>query len=234
MPALDGVATGGGTGTPIVTSGNLTCSNTNNVICVAVLNNGAAVSGVTGGGVTFTSRAIVGTLTELEFWTGFSTAAFNDVVSVAIPGGSSFAHVTAFGMHGPPSSSYFDVNGSLPATGGSDPLSLSTTAAHTIILGMYRFASTASPTEGSGFTIIDGSGFMLVEYLEAVTAQTSLSITVGTGAGNANGGIGDALVFAAAGGSVIKTFGGLANASTKQVLAVTNASVKTFDGVSNV
>ncbi len=38
---------------------------------------------------------------------------------------------------------------------------------------------------------------------------------------------------AGAGGSVIKTFGALANASTKTVLAVANASVKTFDGVAN-
>ncbi len=188
--SLDGTASGNGVTSSLVTT-TLACSNAGNVICVAVLANGQNVTSITGGSVTFTQRAVIGSYIEL--WTGYASGTFNSALTVNIGGGGAFTTAHAFGVSGCPSSSYFDTNVSLPNEGTTDPRTVSTTAADTFIIGAFRMAGTQDPTQGSGFTKILGNNYLLTEY-KIVSAQTSLSVTIGTGVGDSNGAIGDALV----------------------------------------
>ena len=84
-----------------------------------------------------------------------------------------------------------------PVTGTTDPLSITTTHANTMVIGSFRMNSTSTPTQGTGYTIISGANFLLSEYQIFSSTQSGLSVTIGTGAGDANGCIADALVAAA-------------------------------------
>lgn len=79
--------------------------------------------------------------------------------------------------------------------GHPDPLSITTTVADTFIFAAFREAGTATPTAGSGFTLLlnSGAAFALSEYKIVSSTQSSLSITQTTGSGNANGGVAGAI-----------------------------------------
>jgi hypothetical protein len=106
---------------------------------------------------------------------------------------ATFNTIDIFAVNGAKTSAPFDVNGSLPAISATDPVSVSTTAANTMILAAFR-NSAGSSTAGTGFTLIGGADFQLTEYKIVSAAQTGLSVTMGTGAGTSNGAIGDAIV----------------------------------------
>ncbi len=121
------------------------------------------------------------------------------------------------------------------------------------------YASSASPTisvtTGSEDLVIDGlcinaamsplNGYQTQRWDAGPGAIYAMGCSTANGTGgsvsmgwNCGAGVPSAYIVAAfkAGGSsssVIKTFDGLANASTKTVLALANASVKTFNGVAN-
>ena len=62
-----------------------------------------------------------------------------------------------------------------------------------VVLASYRMNTQSSPTAGTGFTgIALNSDFLLTEY-KAVSSGGAVSATIGTGAGNANGGLVDVL-----------------------------------------
>lgn len=214
--SIDGTAsTFGNSGSSVATDAALTCSNAGNVINVVITTNGSTVSSVSSGGVSFTLRKRQTTGSDhLEYWTGYNAGTHNAVVTVSFTGTSSFATIHAWGSNGAPSSAYFDVNASLPDAGTTDPRTVSTTAADTMIIGAFRFGSTANPTNGTGFTQIlgaSGSGYTLTEYKIVSAAQTGLSVPVGTGAGNANAAIADAIVqdgAAPAGHPTMRRWGG--------------------------
>jgi hypothetical protein len=197
--SLDGVAVANDITDQNPVTGTLTCSSSGNIIVVCVLSNfDVAVDSVTGGGVTFTRHAQQ-TGTRIEMWSGYSSGTFNAAITVN-RSGSSFICVHAFGINGAPSSNWFDTNAAVPTTGATDPLSISTDTADTFIIGTYRMASTANPTAGTGFTVIAGdtgsNHYMLTEYKIVSSTQSSLSVPIGTGSGDANGGIVSAVVSA--------------------------------------
>ncbi len=179
------------------------------VICVAVEANGGPVTSITARGLTFTKRSgptSSGTDQTLEIWSAASsTAQTSLVITVNTSFASRFATVDAFGVSGCDITTIWDSNASLPdvrGTGGptADPAIVSTTTADTFIIGAFRMGSQATPTAGTGFTAISGADYLLTEYKIVAAAQTSLNVTIGTGVGDANGAIGDAIIIAAAAG----------------------------------
>ena len=200
---LDGsVAVYGSSGNS-VTTGTLTNTYAGDVICVAVTlntNNAATVGSITATGATFAFRASAYNSPSigLEYWVGYAAGIFSSAIVVNFTAATTFCTIHAFAFNGTAATNYFDVNASLPATSGAipaDPLSISTTAAATIIVGVFRQATVAEPTATGVFTTIfggAGNGYMLSEYEIVSTVQSSLSVTAGTGAGDTNGAIADA------------------------------------------
>jgi hypothetical protein len=117
-------------------------------------------------------------------------------ITVTMSGAVDFGEVAAFGISGANTLTPLDNNGSLPATisgSATDPLSVSTNNPNDFIFGAYR-TNTASPTSGSGWTQIIGNSYMLIEYQTVSSNQSGLSVTIGTGAGSANGGVATAIM----------------------------------------
>lgn len=213
---LDGTASILATSGLSASTGTLACANAGNIICVDVLANlSASISSITGGGVTFSQRAVAGSGTSLIYrWTGYSSGIFNAAITVNFSPASTFASVHAYGVSGAPSSSYFDPNGALPDVGNGDPRSVTTSNAIDIILAAFRMGSTPDPTAGNidgvAATQIlgaSGSGYLLTQYRNVSATITGGSVTIGTGAGDSNGGIADAIIAAAAAGGFIPIIG---------------------------
>lgn len=173
----------------------LTTSNGNDLICVVITTNGGPVTGVTSSHLTFSLRARGGSANQtIEFWYAVASSALTSEVITVATTTSTFITVDAFGVSGVDTSTKFDSNGVLPVQNtGTSQSSISTTASTTFALGAYRVA-TASPTQGSGWTLISGANFQLVEYQIFSSPQSGTGVTIGTGAGQENGGIADAFV----------------------------------------
>lgn len=172
---------------------------------LAVLwNSDVTVTGITGGSLTWTRRASQdnGSNTRIELWSAPATGAVSsEIYAVNFSGSSSFATADVFAFSGQDTSGTpFDSNASVPAKSATDPVSISTDNADDVIVACFRESSTANPTEGSGFTKISGADYLLTEYKIVAATQSSLSCAQGTGAGDSNGCIADALKAAAGGG----------------------------------
>ena len=157
---LDGsAATAGASGTS--TTVTLTCSSAGNVIRVsATYNSGSScqISSVTATGATFAylyrRYATAGTQDGLEVWEGYASGTFNATITVTMSASTTYLTVHAYGVNGAPSSAWEDTNGGMPYNAGyptspCDPIAVTTANANDIILGHFREASTASPTEAS-------------------------------------------------------------------------------------
>lgn len=200
-------------GTPVhknVTSGSsfampaFTTSSTNDLVILSLTVNGVTGSSITSAntsGWTLRKRQTVTTQT-IETWVGTATAALTaEVITVNLSGATTFATTDLWAVSGADTTTKFDSNVSLPASAGgagTDPIVISTSNANDFIFGCYRMAGTASPTAGAGWTIISGADFQLCEYKVVSATQSSLSVTIGTGVGDANGGIADALIASSA------------------------------------
>lgn len=180
----------------------LTTTKTNDVIVIFAASNGGPVISVSGsslGAFTLRARNTVGGNDATEWYAVASGVLSSETITLTntSPG---FTSIFAFGVNGAKTSAPWDTNASLPklASGGgaSDPITVSTTALNTIVFGGFRTGSVPTPTNGAGYTNIAPltAGFALAEYQIFAAAQTNLSITLTTGAGNANGSIGDAIV----------------------------------------
>lgn len=200
--SIDGSASvEGGSGTS-VTTGTFSTSGPAKVI-VAVLIGAANVSSVTGASLTFTQRAAAANFpNNIELWEADAGSSFSSQsFTVNFDASTGYASAVAFAVA---DADDWDVNASLPdeQAGTTDP-TVSTTAAETMIIGAFRFQTTASPTPPSGWTAIQGAGYLGVWYRNYTSAQSSLSIPDGgTGLNDSNAAIGDALA-AAVSGSVI-------------------------------
>lgn len=143
----------------------------------------------------------------LEEWsttaTGILSGATVTVNSNA--GGGDFQTIDVFGVSGANTSSPFDSGG--PISGNSDPQSITTANANTMLIGGARLA-TQNPTQGAGYTKISGADFQLTEY-QAVSSANTYSVTVGTGVGTADGMIVDAIVQASGGGGATTSYGNM-------------------------
>jgi hypothetical protein len=163
--------------------------------------NSTTISSITGGGLTWTKRTAGGASDPVEEWTALAASALSAVTfTINYVGTASFSTADLFAVSGHDASTTFDANASIPANGNADPITVSTNNADDFILGGFRFTSTANPTEGTGWTKISGADFQLTEYKIVSTTQTNLSVSIGTGVGNANGGVADAVRMASAGG----------------------------------
>jgi hypothetical protein len=192
--SLDGSANNFGSGTSISTT--LTTTNANDVIIVGVAVNDTTITSVFGGGLTWNLRAQNGASGfPIYEWYAIAPSPLSGVtITVNFAGSAGFTAISAFGISGASTSSPFDTHSGIPVTGNPDPLSISTSNANDFIFGLFRMGSTASPTSGSGWTQIPTAVFQLSEYQIVSTPQTSLGVTIGTGVGDASGGIGDAVV----------------------------------------
>lgn len=162
--------------------------------------NVTAVSGSTLGALT--KRAAVGDTTSgpnglYAYAKAYTSALSSEVITITYEnGGTTFSTIDCFGIANTKTTSQFDPNGTVPATAAtfpSDPLAISTNNANDFILGTFRQNSAASPTAGTGWTAVSGANFLLTEYKIVSATQTLLAVTVGTGVGDTNGGIADAI-----------------------------------------
>ena len=204
--ALDGSGhSNASASSPTVT---LTTSNADNVIIVIVTSNAAPVASVTSSGLTWIFIAADGLVAgqQCEMWYAIASSALTSHVITVNNTGGGFTTIDAFGVSGANTSDPFDGNASTPATSPSAILSVSTDTADTFIVGGYRFNSTDTSSQGTGFTLISGLNFQLSEYKIVSTTQSSLSIAIGTGSGNQNGGVAVAIKQAAAVGGAIPIF----------------------------
>lgn len=198
--ALDGSVHGNATAASLGVS--LTTANANDIIVVIATINSGPVTSVVGGGLTWNFVIADGptAASQIEFWYAVAASALSSVTITVTQTGSGFITVDAFGISGADTSTIFDANASTPDSSTTGLLSITTDTADTFIIGGYRI-SVANPTEGSGWTKISGADFQLTEYMIVSSTQSALAVTIGTGNGSQNGGVGHAIIIAAAGGA---------------------------------
>lgn len=166
----------------------LTTTQGSGVVVVCVLSNLATPAPtITSTHLTFTQQLQGGSgVNEIyEFTAPYTTNLSSETITVNM-GSATFGTADAFGVGLAKTSSFLDGSG---ATGTSDPLSISGSNAFDFIAGCFRMQTTSNPTAGSGYTKISGADFQLAEYKTTTVAPSSLSITIGTGVGDANGGV---------------------------------------------
>jgi hypothetical protein len=178
---------------------SLTTKNANDVIVAAVMANGATVSSISSTHLNFVLRkreqAADGLSDYLELWHAVGSVALSsESITVKLSGNVTYCTVDVFGISGANTSTIFDSNSSLPAAVQSGDVKLSTSNAHDFILGAYRMGHTPTPTAGAGWTRISGSNYQLVQYQIVTATQSNLDVAIGTGSGDDNAGIGDAIM----------------------------------------
>lgn len=196
--ALDGSAHGTSPNS-LTGTATLTTTSSNDIIVVIVQGNDGPITGVSGstlgaftrrGGVTAGSQA-------LDVWYKIAASPVTSEVITATQTVSNFMSLDAFGVSGANTVSPFD--GTI-VTANSDPVSISTTNANTLIFGSFGEGSVASPTSGAGWTQLSGANFQLTEYKIVSSTQSSLTVNQTTGAGDAALALADAIVAGGGGG----------------------------------
>ncbi len=201
--ALDGKVHGSFTSGSSTTL-SLTTANANDVIIAVVAVNTTTVSTISSAHLNFTLRKreqVSGGPYYLDVWyavapVALSAEAITVTLSAALGSPYPYCTVDIFGVSGANTSTIFDSNSSLPAAVQSGDVKLSTSNANDFILGAYRMATIPSPTAGTGWTQISGANYQLVEYQIVSSVQSSLDVAIGTGSGNDDAGIGDAIMHA--------------------------------------
>lgn len=189
---------------------SLTTSNADCVIvAVVACNLAGGVTGISSSNTTgWTQRAVGGSgSSRIELWYGVAASALSSETITVTIGASAYTTIDIFGISGADTTQIYDTNAALPDVGTTTTRSITTDTADTFCIGGYRFGSTASPTEGTGWTKISGAHYALTEYKIVSSTQSGLSVAIGTGAGNQNGGVADAIVMASAGGTAHSTSG---------------------------
>jgi Putative Ig domain len=174
----------------------LTTVNTNDIIMAYVrMASGGSVTGITGGGLTWTKRA-QGTLvgnTITETWYAKSASALSATsISVAISG-TSTARATVFGVSGANFTTPFDTNASLPAkkngNNSQGNQTISTDHANDMtILYAGSDASLGTVSRPSGFAQVlnTGSSMEICTKVEVAQLSSQTYQISGTGAGQIN------------------------------------------------
>jgi len=167
------------------------------IICDVAPNSGPIISVVSTALGSFTFYATSGGGQPIERWVLKPGSSQTSDTITMTQSATNFITADVYEWKGVDLTSTFDAGG--PVTNGglpSDPSSITTVNANTAVIACFRQNSTASPTAGSGFTLIGGANFMLSEY-QILAATQTLSCTETTGAGDSHGSIVDALVAAA-------------------------------------
>lgn len=167
----------------------------NNDVCIlAGFDASTTISSVTSANLTWAQVPNTGQLptfgtasTQSDLWYAVNNSGgtlTNEVLTITHSSANFFNSYKVFSITGANSSSPFD---STPVDNtGTDPLTISTTAANTLIFG--NFPNGNSPTPGAGWTQLGTTtGSHLVEYAIFSTPQTALSINLSGGAGQSNG-----------------------------------------------
>ena len=185
--------------------GTLTTTKANDIIVVGVAYNGALnVLSVTSSpsGLSFTKRATnnISTDNGIDEWYAVASSALaSEVITVNFNPNTyvNYDAMVAFGVSGADTSTIFDSNAALPVsnTTGADP-TFSTTNAATFVYSLMRFGTIGSPTAGAGWNSIyaPATGNFLAQYKIYAVAQSGATAAVGTGTGDENGSIVDALI----------------------------------------
>lgn len=175
----------------------LTTTKTNCIIVVVSEINSQFITSISdAAGLTWQSRAITGTGTDLEMWWAKSAATLSsNVITVNMTGGG-FNAIDAFAVSGAGFAvSPWDANGSLPVkSNANSTVTISTVASRAMVIGAYRFQNQSAPSQGAGFTLISGADFLLTQYQIVSLPQTNLNVVTGSGGFIINGAIGDALI----------------------------------------
>lgn len=201
--ALEGtpVHNNASSGTSLVT-GAFTTTQAAEVFISVTLNiaAGKTVSSITGGGLTWARRTSVyhSTTEGIELWAAQAASALSAVAfTVNTSGAIAFITTDVFAFSGQDTTTIWDGNAAIPASGVVRPITYSTSNANDVIISCFRMSATASPTQGTGFTKISGANFQLAQY--KINSATETGATADTGASAAsNGGIVDALMQASA------------------------------------
>lgn len=186
-------------------------SSTNTNLCLVLImyinSSGAGAVTITGvtdtAGLTWTLRKRVascgGSVTQsMEVWYAVHSSAVSSNVVTAALSGSATGAADLFIAHNVNQTTPFDANGSLPAFASSTSntsVSVSTTSTNSLIFAGFRTWSTASPTAGSGFTLISGADYLGTERKSVTSAQSGLTVGLTMSPSNdASGIVADALV----------------------------------------
>lgn len=196
--ALDGSAHGNSASASSLAV-SLTTANANDLIFVAVTDNGDVVTGVTATGLTFSNlingvaaRADVSSSAKLSVWWALAATALTALSITVTTTNTQFLTVDAFGVSGADTVTPFDTNAASPtidSTAPADPSAITTDAVNTMLVNVARMSGTANPTQGTGNTNISGANFQIVQYRIVTAPQTGFSLALGTGAGDSNGSI---------------------------------------------
>ncbi len=195
---VDGTVAFGGVSASAI-SGSLTTGNAEDVIVLFIETNGGPVTTVSDtAGLTWTRRrsVVYGSVQQLDEWYAVApTALSGDIITVSQTY-SAYLAACAVAVSGANTSDPFDANSSVPAAAAGASASISTSNAADFVIGAYRVGATASPTAGAGWTQDCGKYYLLVEHQFTSAAQSGLVLTIGTGSGNEQVGIADAIVAA--------------------------------------
>lgn len=188
---------------PASTTVTLSTSNAGDVIVAFITINLANVASISSANTTgWTARKVQGTGTGsfIEEWRGVAASALSsEVITLSFGVGVGFTTIDVFGISGADTTTIYDSNAALPDGGTTGNRSITTTNANDILIAGYRFGSTANPTQGTGWTKISGADFQLTEYLIVSATQSGTAAAIGTGSGDQNAGIADAIIQASAG-----------------------------------
>jgi hypothetical protein len=199
--ALDGSAHNNSSASS--TAVTLTTTQPNDIIAVlAISNAGVDASSVSGGGLTWNNRAILdtGTGVHIGYWWAVASTVLTSATITVTPFFGAYTTVDAFAVSGANTSSPFDGSVITNSVNPAAPLSINTTHANTFIFGHFEGGSLVAVAPLAKLSTSLPADFALVEYEIVSTTQTGLSVTV-TVPGNANTGIADAILAAAAAGT---------------------------------
>lgn len=175
-------------------------------VLIAITTNGGpvtSISSATDGAFTFHGDGAASSTAKIELWYISNISTWTSDTITVNTTTSAYLTIDIFEIQGADTLTVFDGNASVPDEGNSDPGTISTNTADTMIVGVFRMGATPGPTAGSGYTLISGLHYQLAEYQIVSATQSSLSVTIGTGVGDANGRICTAIIQAAAGGATI-------------------------------
>ena len=168
------------------------------VLLFVILGDGAQVSSITDtAGLVWSSRVAVdlGGLLDTEEWYAIApppSPISGNVITINFSNTTSFVTAEAFGVSGVNLESVFGLTA--PITGTSMPLTVSTSVAHTMVVGAYRHSITATPAPGAGFIQIAGSDYLGVEYRIFDSIQNDLLVDETDGLEDITTGIVDVLL----------------------------------------
>lgn len=175
--ALDGSAQSA-TGANATQTITLTTTNANDIIIVAAVGN-VSITGVSGGSLTWASRAteVNGTLHTTVWW-ALATNALNAVTITVTLASATFNTCYAFGISGANTVSPFDPNGALPVQSTSSAPSYSTTNANNFVMAIWTESSTGTPGTPSGFNIIGTNSGVFGEAAYQIVSSAQSNTTV--------------------------------------------------------